>query len=146
MKKVDYKLCSSQMEDCGDTNGCTVIALAQLLNIDYHAANKIAINKYGRDWKRGMYTGIMLQMYKMELAKIGKKLVKLDTKEILAKVDRHNYRVKTLTSNNIKMANLMGRCVVLTRSHVAILENNQMSDWTVNKASHVQSVYQVQGV
>ena len=146
MKKIDYKLCSAQMEDCGDTNGCTVIALAQLLNIDYYAANELARNEYGRKWRQGMYTFDLLYMYKKELAKLGKKLVKLDTKAILAKVDRHNYRVKTLTSNNIKMANITGRCVVLTRSHVAILENNQMSDWTVNKATHVKSVYQVQGV
>jgi len=142
--KIDYKLCSNQMEESGDTNGCTIIALAQLLNIDYNAANKLAMENYGRKWKSGMYTMDLLHMYNKELKKLGKKLVRLSNKVILSTVDRHNYRVKTLTSNNIKMANLEGQCVVLTRGHVAILENGAVSDYSVNKASHVQSVWHVQ--
>ena len=138
-----YKNCKEAMSAAGDKNGCTVIALAQLLNIDYNAANKMAMNNYGRKLGQGMYTFDMLDMYKRELKKSGKTLEKQDKKKILAKVDRKNYRVKTLTSNNIKMANLRGTHVVLTRQHVAVLKGSKVVDWSMNKASHVRSVYKV---
>ena len=134
----------NQMVDSGDTNGCSVIAFAQLLDLNYSAANRIAMNKYGREWRRGMYLGELLKMYRDELKQDGLQLTRLDKRKILEKVSGKNYVVKTLTSNNIKRAKLKGTYLIVTRSHVTIMKGGKVTDWTTNKATHITSVYKLE--
>lgn len=141
---MDYKRAAKQMENMGDTNGCVVIALSHMLNISYKEANDIAMNKYGRKFREGMYTHELVRMYSDELAKVGKEIIKLDLGTVLKKVNKGSYNVRTVTSNNLKRANLRGMHFAVTRSHVTTVKGGKVSDFTTNQASHVKSLYRIQ--
>ena len=143
---MDYKRAAKQMDKSGDTNGCVVIALSHMLNISYNEANEIAMKKYGRKFRQGMYTCDLVSMYCQELEKIGKEIIKLDLKTILKKVNKGSYNVKTVTSNNLKRANLRGMHVAITRSHVTTVKGGKVSDFTTNEASHLRSLYRIQPI
>lgn len=143
---MDYKRAAKQMEQIGDTNGCVVIALSHMLNISYKEANKIAMEKYDRPFRQGMYTYDLVSMYCQELAKVGKEIIKLDLDTVLKKVNKGSYNVKTVTSNNLKRANLRGMHFAITRSHVTTVKGGKVSDFTTNQASHVQSLYRIQPI
>jgi len=143
---MDYKRAAKQMHKLGDTNGCVVIALSHMLNISYSEANEIAMKTYGRKFRQGMYTFDLVYMYGQELAKIGKEIIKLDLDTVLKKVNKGSYNVKTVTSNNIKRANLRGMHVAITRSHVTTVKGGKVSDFTTNEASHLKSLYRIQPI
>ena len=142
MKKITYTEIAEQMSETNDDRCCTVIALAQLLNINYKEAYDIA-KSHGREHGVGMHWGDMYAMYKIELAKIGYVLNRLSLREILETIDRPNYRVGTLTTNNLKMSGIKGMCVVLTNAHVSVYDKGATSDYCMNKAKHVKRLWQV---
>ncbi len=141
---MDYKRAAKQMHKSGDTNGCSVIALSHMLNISYLEANEIATKLYGRKFRQGMYADELVDMFGSELKKLGKELIRLDMNTVLKKVNKGSYNVKTVTSNNIKRANLRGMHVAITRDHVTTIKGGKVSDFTTNSASHVRSLYRIQ--
>jgi len=141
---MDYKRSAKQMDKSGDTNGCSVIALAHMLNISYNEANELAMKKYGREFRQGMYSVDLVSMYCDELRKVGKELIKLDLDTVLKKVNKGSYNVKTVTTGNLKRAKLRGMHVAITRDHVMTVKGGKVSDFMTNSANHLKSLYRIQ--
>ena len=138
MKTNRYKELKAYAEAMGDKNYCSVVAVAVILDLDYKKAYRLCA-KYGRKHGKGMCTYDILALVRDN----GANAQSVDRAKVLATVDRPNYRVKTLTTNNFKMSKYYnkGRYLVFVNGHVAAVRNGVTHDWSANKAKKIQLLF-----
>ena len=140
LKLNRYKELTAVGTAMGDYNYCAVIAVAVVLNCTYQDAYRLCENK-GRKLGRGLCTYSILEI----LDEQGVNYTKVNKDEVLATVDRPNYRVKTLTTNNFKMADIYSKntYLVFVNGHVAAVKNGVTHDWSENRAKKIKLIYQL---
>ena len=140
MKQNRYEELKAYAQNMGDTNFCSVIAVAVIMNLDYKKAYRLCA-KFGRKHGKGMHTYDILKLLRLNNIEYKDLLIQ----RVLETVDRPNYRVKTLTTNNFKMSKLYnkGSYLMFVNGHVAAVKNGVTHDWSENRAKKIQLLFAI---
>lgn len=129
----------------GETNDCTVKAIAVVTGITYEEAHKLCVDM-GRKRHRGMYQ----HQYHTIIRALGFTIERINTDDIQAKYSRAKtggYRYKNLTSHHVALYpeawNDGHVYLVGMRGHVGAVRDGKLHDWTVGSSRRIVSVYRV---
>lgn len=121
---------SLKSEAHGETNDCTVRALTASTGLDYDTCHA-QLKKQGRKNRKGCHWFI-------EGPKAAEALG-----FTMRKMDRSEYRAKTMITAERDRAFRSGSFCVLVRGHVAALVDGNVIDWSQGRRHRIAAVYEV---
>lgn len=123
---MDFKKAQQYSSNFGETNDCSVKALAINCNVPYAVAHK-ALYDAGREHYKGVSVAKIIKAYEMlgfELQRIRPSCSKLGGIK------------RDATFSN-------GQYAVVVRRHILAVRNNQIEDWSNGRQFHIISAYKV---
>lgn len=146
IKKIGYTQIFSQLNNTsfaeGETNDCSVKAVALVCDIDYKTA-KAALAANGRKDRQGAYTSDIVRTVRG----FGKTAVVTWARQIIDKYPSpHRDVLKNVTTHHPRRFNKVwpkGRFLLFSRGHVSAVIDGVLHDWAVNSAKRVYQIYEV---
>ena len=140
---ADFRNLMSEQIKHGETNDCSVKAVAVVCGVSYAVAHE-ALRVAGRKNRKGAYTG---QIHNA-MAALGKKVVRVSMVDIIAQYPKgHCDVLKSITTHHPARFNKVwanGKTYIgYTKSHVAAIVDGTNHDWTVGRAKRLISLYEV---
>jgi hypothetical protein len=121
---------SAKADKHGETNDCTVRALTAATGLDYDICHA-QLAKQGRKNRKGCHWFIE-----------GPKAAKALGFE-MRKMDRNEYRAKTMITAERDSSLSSGRYCVLVRGHVAAMVDGKVIDWSQGRRHRIAAIYAV---
>lgn len=113
-----------------ETNDCTVRALTASTGLDYDVCHE-QFRKQGRKNRKGCH-------FFVEGPKAAKALG-----FTMRKMERSEYRAKTMITAERDSSIASGRYCVLVRGHVAALVDGKVIDWSQGRRHNIKAIYHV---
>lgn len=147
IKRVAHTQIFSQLNNTsfshGETNDCSVKALAVVARIPYEDAKRTLAAR-GRKARKGAYTNDILAAVR----DCGRTVERVDPKTIIAQYPpRYAAHHKTITTHHPRRFKdnwPKGTFLLFTRGHVSACVDGELHDWAVNAVKRVVAVYRVQ--
>lgn len=143
---ADYLSLKEQSVARGDFNDCTVKALALAADIPYSLAHPLARDA-GRVNGRGMSSPTCVNLIREQLAKQGKRLARFEPEAIISTYPGQHKNLRHITSHHpVRFAKQWpaGTFVCFTATHVFVVKDGVVHDWSVGRALQVQFMYRVE--
>jgi hypothetical protein len=137
-----FELMKTEAELCGETNDCSVKAVALAAGVSYKVARDELANK-GRKPRKGAYTN---QIHG-SLMVLGKAVRRVEPEYFIHQYPGAHKNLRNVTTHQPQRFNKVwadGKTYLLyTPRHVLVVVNGVNHDWTVGKAKRVTSIYEV---
>lgn len=146
IKRVSFTNIFSQLNSIsyseGETNDCSVKAVALVVGCTYAAA-KAALAARGRKDRKGAYTSDILAA----IRSFGKTTLCISSREIMSRYpEPHRSVLKNITTHHPRRFNKVwpkGAYLLFSKRHVSACINGELHDWAVNSAKRVVAIYEV---
>jgi hypothetical protein len=122
---ITFEYCQEESIDMGETNDCTVKALAIAGNIAYKKAHDY-MRQAGRKMRRGLRTPSIEKGFNLAGFK-------------LKRVGHTGKTVTTITQDCAKSK----RYVAITARHILAITNGQVQDWTDGRRHRIETLFEV---
>lgn len=147
-KTTKLEECHRESDALGETNDCTVFALAAATNKPYVECH-MALRKHGRPHRKGPSAKWVIVQRPNKLGSrraIGVPALSKAARDLgfdMRIMDPTEYRAKTMTTAPRDPNLLKGHYICMTRGHVAGLVNGQVVDWTDGRRHRIKEIYEI---
>lgn len=133
-KDTTFEECVTDSAVIGETDDCSVKAVAIAARVSYSNAHKV-LKACGRKNRKGASTGtISAAMF----------LLRAEMRSVDMNQLRMINHYRTLTVNNVvKYLRSDASYIMYTRDHVVAVRNGKVEDWTAGRKHRVLSVHQI---